>query len=153
MYLVTYFYSFGFRLVVVFHGPTSDFFRSFQHSRLLVPRFTVCTVGLRTCCHSMNSKSRLQCGRTSDIYPPFLSFHPLRYELYDSIVPNAVVMGRRGLAGSLALITSMGITQPDQYLPQGRVVTARCGGNRVACTLRATLIVDRFALKWLITLL
>jgi len=99
----------------------------------------------------MNSKSRLECGRTSDIYPPFLPFHPLRYELYDSIVPNAVVMGRRDLAGSLTLITSMGITQPDQHLPQGRVVTARCVGKRAACTLRTTLIVDRFALKWLIT--
>jgi len=71
--------------------------------------------------------------------------------MYDSIVPNAIVMGRRGLAGSLTLITSMGIMQPDQHLPQGRVVTAQCGGKLASCTLRATLIVDRLALKWLIT--
>ena len=76
------------------------------------------------CCQLMNSESQLQCGRTSDIFFPF---HPLQYKLYSSIIPNTVVMGCRSLAGWLPLITSMGITQPNQHLPQGCVFTVWCG--------------------------
>jgi len=84
------------------HQAQSPTFHSFQHSRLIVPRYIVCIEGPRSYCESTNTKLRLQHGNTSDTYPAPLPFHSLRYVLYDSVISITVVMGRSSsLAGPL----------------------------------------------------
>ena len=74
-------------LVVVSLGPSPDvpFFSTFVAVRAA---FTVYVEGPRSYYQSKNSKPRLQCGHTSDIYSAPPPLHLLQYMLYDPVNTN-----------------------------------------------------------------